>query len=165
MKIIFLDIDGVLVTKRTLRQRALGKRVADPRCIKALNYILRETGAHIVISSAWRFCGLAEMEAIFTLWGIEGRIIGLTPDLTTYPTKPQMKRAEFRKYKLAKRGDEIQAWLDARQWGKRVQARDQIVIFDDEADMGHLAPLLIKTAFDTGLTREHAERAIRILRG
>ncbi|HZC25018.1 MAG TPA: HAD domain-containing protein, partial [Candidatus Binatia bacterium] len=92
MKLIFLDVDGTLVTKRTLAERLAlglaGQAVADPACVDALNQLIAETGARIVLSSSWRFCGKLEMEAVLKLWGVDlkgwtfaDQPIGLTPDL------------------------------------------------------------------------------------
>ena len=96
MKVVFLDIDGVLVTARNLKQRNGRYKVADTKCIYALNHLTTITEAGIVISSSWRFCGENEMRAIFNLWGVYAPIIGMTPDLTRKdgelycsPTRPR----------------------------------------------------------------------------
>ena len=49
MKIIFLDIDGVICTPKT------DFRYLDIRCVNHLNNIVEDTGAKIVISSSWRY--------------------------------------------------------------------------------------------------------------
>lgn len=50
--IIFLDIDGVL---NNLNVHAEGKVYIKPECMAQLNFILQETKANLVISSAWRY--------------------------------------------------------------------------------------------------------------
>jgi hypothetical protein len=52
VKVVFLDIDGVLVTARTLKERSGKYKVADNKCIYALNHLTMMTGACIVISSS-----------------------------------------------------------------------------------------------------------------
>jgi len=53
MKVIFLDIDGVLTT-------ANKKWTFDENCVKHLVDIINETDAYIVISSSWRSYDLEE---------------------------------------------------------------------------------------------------------
>jgi hypothetical protein len=155
--LIFLDIDGVVCTAATLAQRArrghAGEIVADRDCILHLNRILRETGADIVLSSAWRFSGLLEMRAIAALWGIEGRIIDLIPDLATKRPGGLWEGHE--------RWKEIERWLiDNPSDGTRM-----FVIIDDIRDMGRFADYHVCTEETVGLTAADADKAIRILRG
>lgn len=61
MDIIFLDIDGVMVSYYSVlaamytpfRQKAY----LDPRAMRALRRLVERTGAKIVIISSWRGCG------------------------------------------------------------------------------------------------------------
>ena len=59
MKVIFLDIDGVLNYKKwRLSQSKFSRRKAKPideRKVKLLSYIIKKTKAKIVLSSSWRF--------------------------------------------------------------------------------------------------------------
>jgi len=67
--IIFLDFDGVFILND----------VVDLKCVKNLNYIIRETNAKIVISSDWRnHHTINDLEKLFLSWGIKGDIIGVT---------------------------------------------------------------------------------------
>lgn len=52
MKIIFLDIDGVL---NGHARHPNGYCGIDPACVYRLNRIVAETGAKVVVSSAWRY--------------------------------------------------------------------------------------------------------------
>lgn len=59
------------------------------------------------------------------------------------------------------RGHEIQDWLR-----HRAERRDDVeafVIIDDDSDMDHLLPKLVKTTCATGLLDEHVEAAARLL--
>lgn len=53
MKLLFLDIDGVLNTYDMGPET--GSAPIHPDKVNRLNYILRVTGAQVVISSAWRW--------------------------------------------------------------------------------------------------------------
>lgn len=62
-KYIFLDFDGVLNTVQYQAELAINSKpykdiygpLFDPRTIKHLGNIIKETGAKIVITSNWRF--------------------------------------------------------------------------------------------------------------
>ncbi len=57
MKIIFLDIDGVLNHMYWLKKMKGvegDKKFFDPDCVRRLNTITDKTGAKIVLSSSWR---------------------------------------------------------------------------------------------------------------
>lgn len=150
MKVIFLDIDGVLVNRRSLKERSRRRAVADPGCVAALNAILERTGAAIVLSSAWRFSGLEEMRLILNHWGVSPHLIGVTPDRT--------RREASGLYAGDPREAEIQQWLD-----EQKGLIEAFVILDDDGDMGHLAAHLVRTEFEIGLTPAQAEYAIAIL--
>ena len=54
MKIIFLDIDGVVNCMYT-KQRLRGIIFVDPRKIQLVKDIVAATGARIVLTSTWRY--------------------------------------------------------------------------------------------------------------
>lgn len=151
MNVVFLDIDGVLVTARTLKERSGRYMVAECKCVYALNHLTAITDSAIVISSSWRFCGRNEMNAIFRLWGVRAPIVGMTPDLT--------RKDHTGKYHAVPRGLEIQLYLSDN------PVVGNFVILDDECEMAHLEPFLVKTKFDCGLTEQDTEKAIKILTG
>lgn len=151
-RIIFLDFDGVLVTLQSLKDRHQcglnGDIVANRKCIYALNWITRMTGAKIVVISAWRFSGLLEIRAIAALWGIMGEIIGITSDLTT--------RRPGGLWEGSERWKEIGHWLTE-------NPVDSFVILDDLKDFGPYAGHHVCTDEKVGLTEQHASSAIKIL--
>ena len=60
MKIVFLDIDGVLKTKQGLRRAYArhGKLIPDSwdeGAVRNLNKLTEEAGAKIVLTSTWRY--------------------------------------------------------------------------------------------------------------
>lgn len=156
MKAIFLDIDGVLVNRRSLKERSGMRAVADRGCVDALNRVIVSGGpgsfVPIVLSSSWRFCGLEEMRLILRHWGVWGELIGCTPDLTRVPSESGGL------YVGVPRSLEIQAWMG-------VNGRpEEFVILDDDRD-ADVDGRLVATEFESGLTHADANRAIRILGG
>lgn len=80
MKLIFLDIDGVLVTSRHMVQskKYFGHEF-DPECVRNLQEVLEITEAKIVVSSSWREGRtLKQLQSIFEINGIKN-VIGMTP--------------------------------------------------------------------------------------
>ena len=145
VSILFLDIDGVLVNRRSLAHASGMRAKADADCVAMLNRITDATGARIVVSSTWRCLGVRRVKELLRLWGVSGRIIGCTPVLGSVD-----------------RGEEIQAYLD--EYKKMRGAVSSFVILDDDDDMLHLAERLVQTQFAPGLTLEDADRAIAMLR-
>ena len=155
MKIVFLDIDGVLNSvdwyiRRKAMEEQLGAmprrhREIDPAAVERLNRLLEATGAEVVISSTWRrLHSLREIEEYLRACGYHGpRLLDDTPVLCTL------------------RGLEIQDWLDH---ARDDITPDDIVILDDDSDMEHLEDRLVLTRHTTGLLDEHVERAIEMLR-
>src|SRR5688572_12211883 len=144
MKVIFLDIEGVLLN---LGSQRLGGE-ADPQCVARLNALTEATGAALVVSSTWRSQGLDEITALLRGWGVTAPVAGITDDLSyldlTSPIGIQ-------------RGDEIGQWLD------RHPDVEAFVILDDDDDMAGLLPYLVRTDTDFGLTDEQAEQARLVL--
>lgn len=137
MKIIFLDVDGVLINNKN------GKHWNQPdsACIAQLNRITDATGAAIVLSSCWRVGRTAvECRELMTGWGVVGKVLGRTGEM-----------AEARGY-------EIGAWLAA--YPRPV---DAFVIIDDDKDMTTFMDHLIRTDFREGLTPFNADAAITYL--
>jgi hypothetical protein len=109
MKVIFLDIDGVLVTMRSNYEDIQNKDFRDeehsyfdPASVNLLNRLTDESGAKIVISSSWgRVFNIDEIRRVFRNGGITGEVIDLTT--TIYP-EPGNREDQ--------RGLEIQQWLE-----------------------------------------------------
>lgn len=134
MKIIFLDIDGVLNNYSTPGECLCW----EPDSVKILKRIIKETGAEIVLSSTWR---KIERHCDIITDDMQINYIGKTPSL----------------YK--KRGIEIQAWLDEH---PDIDV-EKFIILDDDSDMEHLMPHLLQTDGEFGLTNEIADEAIKRL--
>ena len=145
MKVVFLDIDGVLNCAATFTSnetRMLGRYFLDPAMLARLDRIVDATGARIVISSCWRIGdggqGVARILAAAGLRHADA-VVGETSRLG------------------GERGLEIADWMKPR-WD--VEA---FVILDDDNDMGQLTPHLVKTSWLEGLQDQHVEWAIATL--
>lgn len=140
MKVIFLDIDGVLnsrdyfMTCLPFRTTRLDEKI-DPVAVDRLNRITRATEAVIVLSSAWRIGFQGELDGLKKLFerhSIEAELVGMTPNSS------------------GNRGNQIQSWLDDHKGEV-----EQFIIIDDADDMNDLVDNLIRTTHDHGLTEEH----------
>lgn len=145
MKLIFLDIDGVLNSQEFwARHVAAGGRGGldgiDDLAVRRLNHLVVVSGAYVVISSYWRFYGMEAIQIILTQKGATFRLSGHT----TYQ-------------RAATRGEEIAAYL------ADLEPTPSFVILDDDDDMGDLADHLIQTDHRVGLTDEDVTRALAIL--
>jgi len=150
MKILFLDMDGVLNSAHWFRTRPnepiMGARDElyiniDPTAVIRLNVIMYKTKCKLVLSSTWRSLeSIAMIGAALRLRGLATPLLGITPSLGN------------------PRGKEIQAWLDLA--GSDVES---FVILDDSDDMVHLSHRLVQTSFEEGLQDEHVKRAVGML--
>lgn len=144
MRVVFLDIDGVLINYESLKHGA-----PYPLCVSRLNRLVDQSGASIVVSSLWRLAENPDISEKLREWGVTGKVIGVTPDF----------RRVCGEILIAKeRGMEIEAWLTM-----NASAPISFVILDDDKDMGDLLPYLVRTNYETGLTDADVDQALRIL--
>ncbi len=136
MKVIFLDIDGVLNCERTRNPRKL-PYVVDRTLLARLKTLLKRTGAKVVLSSTWRIDPVGLYAAKY--WGVP--FIGACPDL---PRSPRCK--------------EVQTWLAGH---PRVT---RYAVIDDEDDGLDDLPLF-QPSSATGLTPEIMRGVARYLDG
>jgi hypothetical protein len=173
MKIIFLDIDGVLNVEKFIcayvefckgtelsYQEMYRDKFGHKFCTVSVRYledIIEQTGAKIVISSTWRFNGFDEMKEMWTERNLPGEVIDVTPIahrcLSYYE---DIKNLSFTD--KAERGREIYTWLQ-----EHPEVTDY-VIFDDDNDMLKLQQShFIQTDPQTGIDQATAQKAIYIL--
>jgi hypothetical protein len=146
MNVLFLDIDGVLVTSRQLIKNDDDRENYDPESVKHLNELIEMTEAKIVISSNWRkHKTLKELRDIFETNGIVGEIVGITPSYKELTTM---------------RGTEIQAYIDSVK-GTEFEV-ENFAIFDDEENMLHLERHYIQTNPKVGISRNDKVKAIAL---
>jgi len=141
MKILFLDIDGVLNNTSTMMK---GWNEFDEGCIENLGNILRQTRAKIVLSSSWR--RYPQMRRDFGRMLVKNRLIQFWGGDTT----PILGTA---------RAMEIQQWLDE---NPKVEI---FAILDDDPDALLQAEngRFFRTRFQEGLTQEIASQIISFL--
>ena len=148
IKVIFLDIDGVLNDIRTKSTTMMGFKFIDTSKILRLRSIVEATGAKIVLSSDWRY---DREDPILNSDFLELRERLAKHNLTFYDFTPEID--------WNSRGLEIQTWLEAH------PEVSQYVILDDRDDMEPNMEHLIQTTMLHGLTDRLTKRAIAFLNG
>jgi hypothetical protein len=161
MKIIFLDIDGVLNVYCENRDKygcTFHKHFEDN-----LKWIIDETNAKIVISSSWRSSSLQVMQEMWEYRNLPGEVIDITPNENDVVNQGI---CDF--YDQVIRGMEIQLWLD-----KNKDITSYCIIDDDNDFLLNQLANFVQTSNNKdhedcvdigyGLTRKCAERVIKIL--
>lgn len=166
MKIIFLDIDGVLNSNRyedfLLSHNECpfdeNGAIFDPICVEALKRLILTTKAKIVISSSWkdnRICKNA-YSILKKMWksrNLPGEILDITPTLTP--------NCLLREYGItnttAWKGYEIDQWLRS-----STQYHSYIIIDDEDIVLDYQRPFFIMTDRYNGLSDADVEIGIRI---
>lgn len=147
MKIIFLDIDGVLATPKS------GWNI-DSEKVELLGKILEATNANIVLSSSWRGTNLSDTLKRFCDFKYKDRMIGITPDLSMLPES--LNDYEF---SMPYKGLEIDAYLNSHPW-----QYGNYVIIDDFTDILYdQKNNFVHTDTYKGLTEADVEKAMEIL--
>lgn len=153
VKIIFIDVDGVLNCSKTTRRLCVSDThmFVDTRKVLRLREIVERTGAELILSSSWRLgtnpkafyldrAALSELKNEFRrlrcpLW------IDITPDL------PHSKREK-----------EIYSWLLLH------PEVDKFIILDDVGEeLAFYKDHLVLTDPRVGLNKERMELAIKML--
>ena len=145
MKVLFLDIDGVLNSENWFGYRLYciknnmfnevinfvntnDERIKyklsmiDDRAIVNLNRIIDETGCKVVLSSSWR----SSRKSVNDLTQYILKIKGFKYEL--YGVTPRIQRDEFG----TQRGEEIQMWMDKESEKNKIES---FVILDDDTDI------------------------------
>ena len=158
MKILFLDVDGVLVHSGTVN---LGRETGEPfgssfyhaatvdlACVQRVLRIVEATGAKIVVTSTWRrFDGASTaLRRAFLNAGVDRRalrdlFVGSTPHLGE------------------KRDEEIRAWLAEH------QGTTSYIVIDDGIVGKHPQLTDRPNHFTGGILDAHVDEAIHILNG
>ena len=151
LKVIFLDIDGVLLPfPKTDEYDTLFPQ----RTVEALDYLLKETGAELVLSSTWRVRTPFIAQIIDCLKGF-GMTIDWFHDITdpTMHSERQWEIAKWLEDHRQEQGDIV--WL----------ALDDEELLEGEANEKFRAAFqghVIKTASHVGLTMEDAKRGVEL---
>jgi len=168
MRLIFLDIDGVL-NGHDKHRHPNGYCGIDPQCVYRLNRIVAETGAHLVITSAWRYL----LNSAMSMTGFGSMLLTYGLDRSVH-----IQGRTCADEVIPDRGPQIAAYLIEAKAGcmDRVES---YVILDDGSDepphppatkpltesllMYHDPSRIVFTDGKIGLTDAAADRAIQIL--
>ena len=164
MKVLFLDIDGVLNSIDNMsvqgnlwhinnenKSRDDFGHLFDERCCRWLKYIVEKTQCKIVISSTWRMSGLKTMRLMWDIRDLAGDIIDITPTTVSQYTINLYANTS----NTADRGYEIQEWLD-------INKPNRYCIVDDNNDMlSH--QIFVRTDGQIGLNYQTANKIVSFL--
>ena len=136
MKVLFLDIDGVLVTSDCEWDSFRQCHKFNTDCVTQLKRVIQETGCQIVVDSTWRLRGLKWIQQFFKhVVGIE--ILDITKELKG-------------------RGEEILEWVS------RHDVTKFIAVDDDVHDMGKVP--FVNTTWTSGLDQRSADEIIQFFK-
>lgn len=133
MKLLFLDVDGVLNSHEPLCPHAMCGQIHDDKAA-LLKEVLLATGAKIVLSSAWRYLvhrgemNLAGINWLFRSHGLPNCIVGITREDT-------MQREHW---------DGSQPWPLNNERGQQIH--------DWRNERGHNGPYVVVDDLDLGIT-------------
>ena len=159
MRLVFLDIDGVLNQGYDkVRGAPSGFDYSVPSCVLALNGLTRALQASIVISSSWRLeHSLEQLRTVLRGFGVEAPIIDVTPEIDDARGFPAARIAE------------ICHFLDHQEHGvveSFVVLDDQDIRLDIDNELVRVAEIearFIRTVTEVGLTDALAVDAARAL--
>ena len=145
MKVIFLDIDGVVCLHKNRKNWDSSEVVFDAECCNRLKEIMRAPGSKLVLSSSWRLFpeSIAHVFSQFEPYGITADdFIGITP-------------------LLGERGEEILQYLESH------RNVDSFIAIDDEMYYCEKFPYarLILTETHSGITEVIRDLCIERLQG
>ena len=136
MKVVFLDIDGVLNSDKTPNPREF-PYIVDRKLLARFNKLLKRTRAKVVLSSSWRLDPIGLIAAKY--WRVP--FIDVCPDM---PKRP--------------RRDEVLAWLS-----EHPRVTRYAVIDDDDDELDDLP--LFQPSRKTGVTAEIVKGVEKYLNG
>ena len=150
MKVLFLDIDGVLNSERYVRSCDYFGVIIDPERMKLLKYIIDSTSADIVLTSSWR-----------EHWNLDDKLSdNIGEDIDRTFKIFGLHITDKTPYLKSKREHEIKAWIDAHPNIENFAVLDDMFLSAD-----FLTDHFVKTSnFRNGLEIEDAERVINILK-
>lgn len=165
MKVIFLDIDGVLNHQGYLNAKKqegqelivkpedwYGAHQIEPEKVELLNRIVEATKAVVVVCSTWRKrFSREEMQEMLLQRGFKGRLWDFTP--------PPFQKSGGR---WSTTGDEIAKWLEKARAESPHADIVYVVLDDNDIHNAQVVPQ-IRTSMESGLEEDHVELAIRML--
>jgi hypothetical protein len=181
VKIIFLDIDGVLNCEEAYRSGECqyqewvwedGRKDHYQRFCSwskdLLNKLIEKTEAKIVISSTWRHSGIEFMQKVWNMEEMKGEIIGITPSMRTKGI--HIPRGMEIKYFLEEdlKFSHINWDQDQQRESMKRSGVDNYIIIDDDSDMlynqrNHFVHVLPSPRNKRGFNEEYYEEALKKL--
>lgn len=170
MKVLFLDIDGVLNNLKILTEA--GCSGIDPQCVRELNRIVAVTGCRIVISSSWRYlihCGAMTLTGFWQMLRTHGMSNGGRGNPFIGLTRKDEDEIDPANPNYGERAQQCYEWLrgisgEHNDEAERVPVISAFAALDDEDHefAAHGIPAVI-TDGRKGLTAEDADRLIALL--
>jgi hypothetical protein len=157
MKVIFLDIDGVLNSQEFLQNNK--SESIDRRNVSVLKNVINKTGAVIVMSSAWR---LWFDDIMMPIEGYSQHLYDIFSefDIKIFAKTPDFSTEEIRAKKTFSRvkAKEILAWLNENQSFDKYVVVDDLDLINEEIN-AHL----VRINGQVGITEEDAMRVIDMI--
>ena len=158
MKLIFLDIDGVL-NDRAFNHDAQSSTI-KPECVAHFNRVIHETGAAVVLTSSWRYLTMdaaPDAPALMTHSGL--RYLLRTHGVTAKLQIIGCTERDCEEHGGKNRGRQITRYLEA------CKDVESYVVLDDNAfDIAERGHPFVQTDGRVGLTAVDADRAIAFLK-
>jgi hypothetical protein len=144
VKVLFLDIDGVLNSHRTAiafggyphEVTGYHREMFDEVALALVRGIVKASGSQIVLSSSWRLTHHHDL-------------VGKHLDLPIVDRTPSL---------IGERGKEIKAWLDS-----HPQVKCYAIVDDDSDMLREQLPFFVKTSGFDGLRWDDACKLARLL--
>lgn len=149
MKVIFLDVDGVLNSHKYVSKKSMEElgvyTYLDKSKLEMLKNIVSQTTAVLVLSSSWRL----DFDDNLNPVDYQGK--ALVEALKAESLQLYDKTDDIR----GDRYIEIKSWLE-----KHDDVKNFIILDDDDFDWKDLRPHWLKTSYYIGLTEEICKKAI-----
>ena len=157
MKVIFLDIDGVLNSEEFLKNNQ--NECIDRNNVSILKNVIDETGAVIVMSSGWRLWFDDNMmpedgysRCLYDiLCEFDIKLFGKTPDFSTDEIRTKKTFSHVK-------AKEIIAWLSEHE-----EANKYVVLDDLDLKNEEINSHLVRTNAQVGITEDDAMRVIDMI--
>lgn len=155
MKVIFLDVDGVLNHKGTRSRTESGYYFVDDEKIEILKELIDKSGAEVVLSSDWRKGwydidnGKEDTQDARDFVMLRNKLLEYGIGMIDYT--PWIEN-EYR-------GTQIDLWLK----GWKGEPVEKMLILDDYDDMKLYGKYLVMTSSKDGLQKKHMKKGLRIL--
>lgn len=160
MKVVFLDVDGVLNCWSTEETTPTGNRGIESKYVSNLSKIINDTGAEIILSSDWKKSWLPDYSRETDYHYEDGKY--LDSKLAEFGLKIRDKTKGMSRGNdgHSQRGHEIRNYLANHPDIERFVILDDVWFLDfDES----ITPFFVRTNEVLGLTEKATQKAISIL--